>query len=34
MLEDTKTVLVSLAKAIDKVVAADAENAEDYADVA
>lgn len=34
MLDDTKTVLASLAKAIEKALADDAENAADYADVA
>jgi hypothetical protein len=34
MLDDTKTVLASLAKAIEKALAADAENDADYADVA
>ena len=34
MLDDTKTVLVSLAKAIEKAIADDAENEKDFADVA
>ena len=34
MLDDTKSVLASLAKAIEKAIADDAENEKDFADVA